>query len=160
MFKKNAAWFLIKFFVIFFALYSLLFAAPTAPLENGIAGFEAKLLGIEARENALLFDSSALVVTESCTGMLSAITLAAVVFSLKKPCLKKKVTLFAAGAIALLSVNLLRVYAVVAIAMRGNIQNAETMHVLSWFAMAALILLLWFYLTKKVAKVENFRELI
>jgi hypothetical protein len=38
--------------------------------------------------------------------------------------------------------------------------DAEAVHVFTWYLMSALILLIWYYGTKKVSKIKDFSELI
>ncbi|MEM0359854.1 MAG: exosortase/archaeosortase family protein [Candidatus Diapherotrites archaeon] len=159
IYNKNLL-FLAKFFIIFGLLYCILWFAEIQPLNEWIASVEARWLSLERSGNTLKANGLVFVITNYCTGLVSASILAAIVFSLKKPSLEKKILVFALGAIALFAINLVRVYLVLAagIALGGN--AAETLHTLSWFAMSAFIIALWYYLTKKIAKISDFSELL
>jgi len=152
--------FVVKFFAIFGVLHLLLYIAPLGFLKNGIAALEAGALGLRYENSRIFFDSGSFEINESCTGLVSGIILFAVVFSLRRPEIGKKTILFLVGFAVLLAANLLRIYAVLAVALQFGAEFAETLHTVTWLSTAALILLLWYYLTKKVAKIRNFGELL
>ncbi len=152
--------FLLKFFAIFLALQSVIVAAPLSSLNSWIAGFEASALNLESKGNAVFAGNASYIITNSCTGLISGSILAAVVFSLKKPDPKKKTAVFAFGAFVLFAVNLLRVYIVILGGTLYGFGFAEALHVASWFAMSALIVALWYYLTKNWAEIRDFSELM
>jgi len=157
--NKNVL-FLAKFFVIFALLQTSVSILPLQPLNEWIAGVEAALTGLENEGNEIPFNSTNFVITNSCTGLVSGSILAAIVFALKKPELKKKIELFAIGAVTLFVVNLFRVYLVILIGINFGAVTGDWAHTLSWFAMSALIIALWFYLTKKRAGIKDFSELL
>ncbi len=88
------------------------------------------------------------------------IILASIVFSLRKPEFKKKLVLFSMGFAVLFLSNFLRIYLVLLAGINYGIGAADLVHTISWFTTSALIILLWYYLTKKIAKVEKFSELV
>lgn len=159
MVEKKAVVFLAKFFALFLLLQTLIFLAPLDSLENGIAELEAGLLSLERQENLVVMEKGNFEISANCTGLVSAAVLASIVFSLKKPDLKKKILIFLAGSIALLLLNLVRVYIVLLSSSQG-IGFAETMHVASWYAMAGAIIIAWFYLTRRITEIKDFSGLI
>ncbi len=152
--------FLVKFFAIFALLQTAVSILPLQPLNEWIAGTESILTGIENHGNKIPYDGTNFVITNSCTSLVSGSILAAIVFALRKPELKKKIELFAIGALALFAVNLLRVYLVILIGINFGTAAGDLSHTISWFAMSALIITLWFYLTKKRAGIKDFSELL
>jgi len=152
--------FLVKFFAVFALLQTAVSALPLQPLNEWIAGVEANLTGLESHGNEIPHNSTNFVITNSCTGLVSGSILAAIVFALKKPKLKKKTELFAIGAISLFAVNLFRVYVVIQIGVTFGATTGDWAHTFSWFAMSAFIIALWFYLTKKRAGIKDFSELL
>ena len=152
--------FLVKFFIIFGALQGIIVIAPLGALNEWIAGFEAGALAIENEGDRLVGGDAYYVITNSCTGLVSGSILAAIVFGLKKPDLRKKAVVFAAGATALFLVNLARVYFVVFGGIAYGFEFSELLHITSWFAMSGLIIALWYYLTKRWAGVRDFSELL
>ena len=92
-FKKKAAVFLIKFFAIYAVLQTAILAAPLAALEAWIAAVEAGALQLPAQGNRILFNSHQFEIVANCTGLMSSAVLAAIVFSLKKPGVGKKIAL-------------------------------------------------------------------
>ena len=159
-FKHKATLFLIKFFLIYAILQTIILMAPLEPLQNSIAEFEAGLLGLEAEGNTIPVNSNRFEIVANCTGLMSISVLAAIIFSLRKPELKKKIMLFAAGAIILFPLNLLRVYLVIVTATTINPELAEILHTITWFTTSAIILAMWYYLTKRIAKVKDFPTLL
>ena len=159
-FGRKAAFFLVKFFVIYSVLQTAILLAPLDPLKGGIASLEAGALGLESEGNKIYFKGGIAEIVANCTGLMSISVLAAIVFSLKKPAFKKKTGLFAVGAALLFPLNLLRVYFVLLAAIAFELETFETIHTATWFAMSAAILLLWYYLTKKVTKAKEFGHMI
>jgi len=157
--KQNVL-FLLKFFLIFGVLQSIIVAAPLSALNEWIASVEASALSLENHGDSVVSGNASYVITNSCTGLVSGSILAAIVFSLKKPGVKKKTIVFLAGAVVLFLVNLLRVYVVILGGITYGFGFAEALHVASWFAMSALIISLWYYLTKKWVGVKDFSELM
>ena len=152
--------FLVKFFAIYLVLQAMILMAPLGWLQNFIASLEAGLLGLESTANAIQAGGGTFVIAANCTGLVSASILAAVVFSLKKPEFKKKLLVFAAGTVALMLLNIVRIYLVLLVATSFGTALADTAHTISWFTTAALVLVAWYFGTKKIAKVTNFKELL
>lgn len=159
-FSGKATFFLLKFFVIYGVLQALVLAAPIMPLNEAIASLEAGLLGLESDSSIILLEDMALEINASCTGFVGISVLASIIFSLKRPKIKKKAGMLATGAVVLFPLNLLRVYLVVASAKFLSVGEVEAVHVSTWFGTSAAILLLWYYLTKRSAKARNFEELM
>lgn len=159
-FEQKAAVFLIKFFLIYAVLQTLILVAPLEPLQNSIASFEAGLFGLEPEGNSIAFDSQRFEIVANCTGLMGISVLAAIIFALTKPGLKKKLALFAGGTAILFPLNLLRVYIVIAVAMTLDPNMAETLHTITWFTTSALILGLWYYTTKKMTGTKEFNSLL
>jgi len=157
--KKSIA-FLAKFFAIFGAGELLLPVIPLDWLEQSIAGLEAKMLGIKATGNIVSVQNYEFLINEYCTGAVSSLILFALVFSLKKPGIKTKAGMWAVGTSVLFIANIGRVYAVLWSAANISPGIAESVHIASWFLVSGIIIALWYYLTKNIAKVENFRELL
>ena len=152
--------FLGKFFAIYLILQAVIQLAPLQPLQEAIAGVEAGVLGLESLGNRIETSSGAFIINASCTGLVSASVLAAVIFALRKPDLKTKLLMFVIGAIALFLLNLLRVYLVLLVGINYGAGEADLTHTVSWFSTAALILAAWYVAVRKIAKIENFSELM
>ena len=104
-FKKKAILFLIKFFVIYAVLQFLIFVLPIGFIENGIAGIEASAIGARAEGNVIELDDATTThsfqIVPNCTGLVGISVLAAIIFALRKPKLKKKLALLCIGALIL-----------------------------------------------------------
>lgn len=159
-FEKKAIVFLAKFFAIYAVLQFLILAAPIQGLQQSIAWLEGNAFGLETEGSLILFNGHSFEIVANCTGLVGISVLAAIVFALRKPEFKKKAMLFGLGALILFPLNLLRVYLVLLAATSFNPDAAEALHVATWFTTSAAILLLWYYLTKKVALVKEFGSLI
>ncbi len=138
----------------------MIYVAPMHFITDSIASLEASFLGLKNVESTILFDSVSFVINNSCTGFVSASILAAIVFSLKKPNLKKKLYIFVACALALFVINLVRVYLVILFGIRFGVTLAEFAHIISWFLMSAAIIVCWYVATKKIIGVKEFGELL
>jgi len=152
---KQEIIFLVKFFLIYGILQSIIQIAPMNFITWPIASFEASLLGLESEQNAVISGPITFVINNSCTGLVSISVLAAIVFSFKRPKLKKKLIIFIPCAIALFFINLLRVYMVLFFGVAVNHSLAEPVHVASWFIMSGAIIALWYEATKRFAGTKD-----
>jgi len=141
-------------------LQAAIYLLPLGVLQQAIAGFEAGLLGLESNGSMIYTTAGIFVISNNCTGLVSASVLAAVIFALKKPEIKKKAAMFLAGAIALLLLNFVRVYIVLMTAMQWGAQAADLAHTVSWFSTAGLVLVLWYAAVKKVAGIKDISGLM
>ena len=149
-----------KFFGFFALLYFLLVSFPPLFLQEWLAKAVSSILGLQSKGILIFVESGTFVMTESCTGLVSGIILASVVFSLRRPELKKKLLLFFAGALLLFAVNFARLLLVVSAGVYWGIAAAEILHAISWLAMSVAIILVWFLLTKRFAGIGRFNELL
>jgi exosortase/archaeosortase family protein len=146
--------------LIYFLLQAAIQLAPLGPLQELIAKTEATALGLKSSGSSIVTPRGVFVINPSCTGLVSASVLAAIVFALRRPRLKTKGLLFAIGAVALFFLNLARVFLVLLLGVSAGAAAADLAHTISWFATAGLILLLWFIGTKKIAGIKSFGELM
>ena len=160
MLEKKSLGFLARFFAIFGVGSIALPAAPLGWLEEAMTAAEAQILGLQAKGNTVFIQDFAFIINEYCTGALSSVILLALVFSLKKPEIKTKIWMWAIGTIVLFAANIARVYAVLWSGLAISPAIAESVHVATWFLVSAVIIAVWYFLTKKIAKIENFRELL
>ena len=149
MINRKEALFLLKFFAIVTFFQLLLLVFEPLVLEESLAGLEAGFVGLESNSNSILLNEGAFVISANCTGLLSAGTFIAIVFALRKPGLKNKLVISAAGIITILLVNLVRLYTVILTGKVFGLGLADLAHVASWFAMFFAILIVWYYFTKK-----------
>jgi exosortase/archaeosortase family protein len=158
--EKKQAIFVVKFLAIFIVGELLIPFLPLQGIQNAIASLHAGLLGYTAIGNTILIQNTLFVVNEYCIGSVSSLILLAIIFSLKKPELKKKIGLWVAGTIILFLANLVRVYLVLWTGKVWGGEAAELLHIFSWFVVAGLILLVWYYATKKMLGIKQFDELL
>ena len=149
MINKKETFFLLKFFAIVIFFQLLLIAFEPIALEEFLASAESAPLGLESTGNLIQLSEGAFVITANCTGLLSAGVFIAIVFSLRKPCLGKKLMISAAGILTIFIVNLARLFAVILTGKTFGLAVAELVHVVSWFAMFFAIMMAWYYFTKK-----------
>ena len=149
--------FLIKFFVIFGITNILIEFFNLDALNKLIANITAGALGLAVSKVTIFAGTHAFVITNSCTGLVSASILGAIIFALRKPSFATKLTLFIWGAIALLLLNIPRIMIVLLAAQAGF--DAELVHEATWFVMSALVLAIWYFGTKRITKIKDFSEL-
>ncbi|MDO8538662.1 MAG: archaeosortase/exosortase family protein [archaeon] len=152
--------FLIKFAVIFTILTALIEIIDLTLVQNFITQLSANFLGLNFSGINIFVKEGVFAITKLCTGLLSIAILASIIFSLSKPELNKKLVIFFAGGIGLFLLNIIRVIFVLEIGKGFGVKIAELFHIISWFSTAALIIIAWYFATKKIAKVENFQELL
>jgi len=148
--------FIAKFFAIFAAAEILILVADLGQVQTFISGTIADFAGLESSGIFVKVSDGLFEITASCTGLVSAGILAAVVFSLRKPEMGNKIALFLAGTAVLLIVNYIRVLVVVIVGKDFGIVAAEITHIASWFLMSAGIILVWYAFTKKSTGIRNF----
>ncbi|MFH0954997.1 MAG: exosortase/archaeosortase family protein [Candidatus Micrarchaeota archaeon] len=158
--QKILLLFLAKFFLVYFLLQFLIVIADFSRLNDSLASFEAGLLNLPFAQNQILVPSGVFQIDNQCTGLASAAILAAVIFAVKKPDLKTKLKLWIACGFVLFVLNLLRLYVVLWMGKHYGIATADIVHTASWISTAVLILAVWYFLTKKIAKVRNPSELV
>ncbi|MFA5931042.1 MAG: archaeosortase/exosortase family protein [archaeon] len=156
--RKKMLVFAIKFFAIFIVLNFLIELVDLSFLTNAITQIAATILGLDYLLNVVYVNNGLFIVSNLCTGLVSASILAAIIFSLNKPELSKKTTLFLAGLIILLAVNIPRIIFVLFVAKYGF--DAELVHELTWFVMSGLVLLIWYYGSKRLLKLKEISELL
>lgn len=157
--QKIALFFLAKFLVIYLVLQFVLLQLPLQPLENGLAELEGNWLQIPVEGNRLFVSNGVFVVDTNCTGLVSGIILAAIVFSLQKPDWKKKVLLWFSGSVLMFVLNLFRLYVVLWTGKNVSVEAAQTVHWISWFSTGALIIVVWLLVSKRIARVNSIAEL-
>lgn len=156
--NKKLFLFVVKFFVIYLVLSTLVGLVDLSFLTNGITKISAEYLGLTYSESKIFVNSGEFIVGNSCTGLVSASILIAIIFALKKPSDKKKVLLAALGTLILLIMNIPRVMLVLFAAQIGF--DPELVHMLTWFLMSAIILIVWYYGLKEITKVKDLSELV
>ncbi len=154
--EKKSIVFLLKFFIIFFFLQWLIFFLDISFIQKWVALIEGKFLGLPVQGILVFVGQQPFEISVNCTGLISAGILASIIFSLKKPGIKLKLATFFLGGIALFFANLVRVYFVLVFAQIFSVQAAELVHIISWFAMSVLILLLWYYSSKVFTGIKSF----
>jgi hypothetical protein len=64
------------------------------------------------------------------------------------------------GTLALFTANLGRLYVVLYAGVFFGPGAAEIVHTISWFIVSVLILWIWFVMTKRIAGIKKFNELL
>jgi len=141
-------------------LHLLVWSINIKFLEEWLAGTEAGLTGLQGKGNIIFLKEEKIEINPSCTGLISASILAAVIFSLRKPEIKKKIAIFLGGAAILFLLNIVRVYFVLLIGINYGAKTAEFAHEITWLSTAAFIVILWYYFTLRTTKSKEFHELL
>lgn len=151
--------FLGKFFLIYAVLYTLLLTFHAEPLQYFIAGVESQWTGLQQDGLSILVsERDSFFISEQCTGLVSAITLTALIWAGRKPGWKKKLALNIAGLVFLLIVNLIRIYFVIHIGQTIGMPEAEVVHQISWYLMTAIIVALWYGGLMKWGGIQSIQE--
>jgi len=156
--RLNIILFSLKFFLIYFIAHVLILLPDLSAVNELVAGVVASFFLLETKGAFIIVNNSLFEVTNSCLGLVSAGILAAAIFSLKKPELKKKLALFALGAVILFLINIPRLMLVIYSGLIGF--DAELVHEMTWFIMSFFVLAIWFIGLKKMTGIRSFRELI
>jgi exosortase/archaeosortase family protein len=147
--KKNyrdAIYFLIKFFIIFFVLQTIIISLDLSFINYFITFISASYLNLPFLNNIIFVNGVMFKVTNSCTGLISSALLAAIIFSQKKSLEFRKIKYFVFGVLFLLIINVPRIMLVLLFAIIG--QDANFVHALTWFFMSFIALFVW-YLSEK-----------
>ncbi|MBI4210758.1 MAG: exosortase/archaeosortase family protein [Candidatus Diapherotrites archaeon] len=153
---QNELLFLAKFTAIFAAAELLINTLDFSWLENALAAYAASPIGLQAYGNTVTAGTGSFEVNASCTGLVSASVLAAIIFSLRKPDLKEKAGIFLGGTAILFALNYFRVMLVLLIGKNFGPGAAETAHIISWFTTSAFIIALWYLFTKRMTGTKDF----
>jgi exosortase/archaeosortase family protein len=158
--EKREAFFILKFFAIFLILELALHIIGFEQLQNMIAKSQAKVFNLVSEGNNIFLDAGVFEINPSCTGLVSGIILAAIIFSLKKPDLPKKIFILISGSLVLFVINYFRVLIVIWAGIEFGMQAAEAVHVVSWFSTTFFVFGAWYYFTKLVSGAKNFDDFI
>ncbi len=158
--NKKEIKFITKFFILFLIGTTFLYFANIEFFNNELASFIGTNSGLKFKNNSLFSQNTKFIITNECNGFFSVIILGSIIYSLKKPNFKKKTTLFLAGSLFIIPLNIIRLYFVIL----GNeilgFQIANTLHVFSWFLTPIIVLMFWYFLTKKSLKLNEFSQLL
>jgi exosortase/archaeosortase family protein len=155
--NQNLLIFLIKFFIIFFILSTIIEFLDFTFLREFITYISATYTGVSFSGSAIFIGVTKFVVVNSCTGLVSGAILLALIFAGVKPDLKNKGLLALFGVCLILIINIPRVMLVLITAKLGL--DAELVHIITWFMMSGIVILIWYYGNKLVGTKE-FNELI
>jgi len=158
--SKKEIIFIAKFFILFFVLEMIIHLLPLVSFQNFIAQTQGLFFGVEFNKNLIFISDGVFEIVPSCTGLVSASVLFAIIFSLKKPKIKEKFLIFLAGFVLLVLLNFLRIFFVVWTGIEFGIAIAEIVHILSWFSTAIFVIGLWYYFTIKITKEKSFSGFI
>jgi exosortase/archaeosortase family protein len=156
-FDKKLLIFLSKFFMIFFVLEIILLNLKIDFYNSFLAFVTSAYLGFLNEGNKIFLYGAVFVVDNSCTGFVSIIMLASLIFSIKGN-LFKKTKFFIFGALVLLLINIFRIMLVLLGANIGF--NSNLIHTLTWFIMSGIVLGLWYYFITKILLIKNIKEII
>jgi len=154
--NKKYLLFLVKFFAIFLFLEFFVFGTNLTFLQEFIAKTQADFFGLKNVKNFIFISDGIFEIVPECTGIVSTSILASIIFSLKKPEMKKKLLIFGLGFMLLFIVNYLRVLSIVWVGIEFGMETAETLHIISWFVSSGIVLALWYYFTKRITGAKNF----
>jgi len=154
--SKLELYFIVKFFILFSVLQLIILFWDLTSFQQMIASIAAGWANLRYEGIGIFVEDGVFLVTKNCTGWVSSFILGSIVFSLKKPELPKKVLLFVISTIALLIINLFRIYFVIILGANYGLYAGEIVHIISWFVMSGVIIAIWYYGTKRIAKVQNF----
>ena len=149
--------FLLKFFIIFFVISTMIEFLDLTFLREFITYISASYVGVAFSGSVVSIGLTKFIVVNSCTGLVSGAILIALIFAGRKPIPQKKLILTVFGLCLLLIVNIPRVMLILISAKMGL--DAELVHIITWFFMSALVILVWYYGNKALG-INNFNELI
>ena len=155
--EKKEWIFIGKFIVIFSVLEFIIFNLDMSFLQFFIAQTQADFFNLQFRNNLIFVKDGAFVIVPSCTGVVSGSILAGIVFSLKKPELKRKIGIFLAGLAGLIILNYLRVMFVIWTGKEFGLGVGDLVHVVTWLFTAIFVIGAWFVVTKKITGVKDFQ---
>ncbi|MDD3083807.1 MAG: archaeosortase/exosortase family protein [Candidatus ainarchaeum sp.] len=158
IFSNKKTIFLLKFFIIFFVIELFILVSNLSFYNSFLAFISSSYLGFLSEGNIIFINGTKFVVDNSCTGLVSIAILAGITFSLKNIDLFKKTKLFVFGSLILLLANIPRIMIVLISANIGF--DAELIHVLTWFFMSVIVLLIWYFGLKNTFKIKDFSELL
>ncbi|MEK6902300.1 MAG: exosortase/archaeosortase family protein [archaeon] len=151
--------FVVRFFLVFFAVELLLFLFPPLGYQEWIATQIGNLLHVPVNETFLLVNESWFEISAFCSGFTTLALFAGLVLGFNIPDWATKVRFLMEGGLLIFLLNFIRIYFVVWVGVNYSFAAAETFHILSWFALSGMILWMWMELMKKETRTMNAGEL-
>ena len=144
--------FILRFFIIFLAIETLLYYFPPLFYQEWLAKtignyFQLPVEGIFIWVNGVRFEISAF-----CVGLSTWAMWAGLVGGFSFPHNTEKIKYGLVGLIIILFFNFFRIAAIVFMGQFTGLPILETLHLLTWFAMSALVLGGWYFLLSKHAR--------
>lgn len=151
--------FIIRFTVLFVGMELLLILFPPIGYQQWIATQIGNLLHVPVDQTFLRVGGSFFEISAFCSGFTTFALFAGLVLGFSIPSIERKIGLLLSGGLFILVLNFIRIYLVVWIGEHYSIGAAETFHMITWFVLSALVMILWFILMKKETGARNQREL-
>ncbi|MBR9706957.1 MAG: archaeosortase/exosortase family protein [Candidatus Diapherotrites archaeon] len=163
--KMRASEFLFRFFVVFGLVYSFFLWSDTSAVQSLVASWEftiVSLLGVNAVliGNVIALNEGNFIINASCIGIASTAMLFGLVSTTPKIGLKNKFLVVGTGLVALLSLNLYRILAVLVVGDVFGLPLAEVVHVSTWFLMAFAVAGTWYFLVMVFEKPVRFSDVL
>ena len=144
--------FSIKFFLIFFTLSFIIEFLDLSIMSNFLTIIVSSILNLPFLDNQIFLNEKIFVISNACLGFSTISILFALIFSLKKPELIKKMSLFIFGAGFIFLINIPRLVVVVFSEIIGF--DPDLVHTLTWFFMSLVVLVIFLLATKYYYKKE------
>ncbi len=144
--------FSIKFFLIFFALSFIIDFLDLSIISNFLTIIVASALNLPFLGNQIFLNEKVFVISSACLGFSTISILFALIFSLRKPELIRKIWLFIFGAGFIFLINIPRLVVVVFSEIIGF--DSDLVHTLTWFLMSLVVLVIFLLATKYYYKKE------
>ncbi len=148
MLREHEKSFLAKFFILFSALYAILFFVDLPPLNSAVAGIETAILRasgvpVSLDGTTLQYGGYSARIVNECSGLVMVALLAALLFSSDIP-EKRRWRAMAIFSPLLLLFNVARLYATLYVFFSIH-PFFEMTHVFLWFVDSAVVLACWYH---------------
>jgi exosortase/archaeosortase family protein len=147
--------FILRFFIIFGLVELLAYFFPPLTYQEWLTAFIGNTLnvsvnGIMLSANGILFE-----ITPFCTGLSTWGLLLGLIFGFNVLSTRKKITYSLAGLAVISFVNIFRLLAIVYVGKTYHFEAVDTLHMLTWFVMSALVLCGWLNVLQRELKTTN-----
>lgn len=147
--------FIIRFFSIFILVELLLTLAPPLAYQEWLAATLGNILTLPVNGTLLSVEGIRFEISAFCTGLTTWGLFLGLLYGFPFPRGGKKVLYAATGLVLIVFINFFRLLAIVYVGKTVDANAVELLHTLTWFAMSAAVMGMWYSILCVHAKTKN-----
>lgn len=156
--RSTVQHFLIRFFVVFFAIELLLAYFPPVAYQTWLAESVGSVVHVPANGIFLSVNGIQFEISAFCTGLTSWGLLVGLLVGFTYPPWLKKIKYAALGLVGILMVNFFRLILIVYVGMATHLTMVDVLHTMTWFVMSALVVGVWYWMLCRHVKTRDSKK--